>query len=206
MNNQITEHWNHIYDTKKLEEVSWYQPIPQTSLNLILGSDLSKDEPVIDVGGGDSFLVDCLLENDFSDITVLDISSVAIERAKQRLGKRAQEVHWIISNIIDFVPSREYTIWHDRAVFHFIREKKNIQQYYKNVVKGVNKNGRLILATFSENGPERCCALDVKRYSISQLCDLFSDRFTPQNTLNTNHKTPSGKEQKFSFVELIKNK
>ena len=127
MSNLRKEHWNNIYSSKKLEEVSWYQPIPETSLDFIINSKISKDEPIIDVGGGDSFLIDNLLKAGFNDLTVLDISEVAIERAKLRLGENAEKVNWIVSDIRDFNPIREYSVWHDRAVFHFLREKQDIQ-------------------------------------------------------------------------------
>lgn len=200
------KHWNNLYASKKIEEVSWYQKIPKTSLDFILNSNILKHEPIIDIGGGDSFLVDFLLDNNFTDITVLDISAIAISRAKNRLGTRADDVHWIVSDICDFNVSREYTLWHDRAVFHFMKEPDEINHYLQVVVKGIANNGKLILGTFSEEGPERCCALNVIRYSTSELCALFSKNFTCENKLNTIHRTPFGKEQAFSFVELIKNK
>jgi len=205
MSNLRKEHWNNIYSSKKLEEVSWYQPIPETSLDFIINSEISKDEPIIDVGGGDSFLIDNLLKAGFNDLTVLDISEVAIERAKLRLGENAEKVNWIVSDIRDFNPIREYSVWHDRAVFHFLREKQDIQNYYKILLEGLKYHGRLVLGTFSEDGPERCCALDVKRYSTSELSDFFSNDFTTKKTINTIHQTPFNTEQAFSFIELIKN-
>ncbi len=205
MSNLRKEHWNNIYSSKKLEEVSWYQPIPETSLDFIINSEISKDEPIIDVGGGDSFLIDNLLKAGFNDLTVLDISELAIERAKLRLGENAEKVNWIVSDIRDFNPIREYSVWHDRAVFHFLREKQDIQNYYKILLEGLKYHGRLVLGTFSEDGPERCCALDVKRYSTSELSDFFSNDFTTKKTINTIHQTPFNTEQAFSFIELIKN-
>ena len=206
MGDSRQKHWNNLYASKKIEEVSWYQKIPKTSLDFILNSNILKHDPIIDIGGGDSFLVDFLLDNNFTDITVLDISDIAISRAKNRLGTRADDVHWIVSDICDFNVSREYTLWHDRAVFHFMKEPDEINHYLQVVVKGIANNGKLILGTFSEEGPERCCALNVIRYSTSELCALFSKNFTCENKLNTIHRTPFGKEQAFSFVELIKNK
>jgi len=205
MSNLRKEHWNNIYSSKKLEEVSWYQPIPETSLDFIINSKISKDEPIIDVGGGDSFLIDNLLKAGFNDLTVLDISEVAIDRARLRLGENAEKVNWIVSDIRDFNPIREYSVWHDRAVFHFLREKQDIQNYYKILLEGLKYHGRLVLGTFSEDGPERCCALDVKRYSTSELSDFFSNDFTTKKTINTIHQTPFNTEQAFSFIELIKN-
>ena len=206
MGDSRKKHWNDLYASKKIEEVSWYQKVPQTSLDFILNSNILKHDPIIDIGGGDSFLVDFLLDNNFTDITVLDISDIAISRAKNRLGPRADDVNWIVSDICNFNISREYTLWHDRAVFHFMKEPDEINHYSQVVVKGIADNGKLILGTFSEKGPERCCALNVIRYSTIELCTLFSNNFTCENKLNTIHRTPFGKEQAFSFVELIKNK
>jgi len=200
------KHWNDLYASRKIEEVSWYQKVPQTSLDFILNSNILKNDPIIDIGGGDSFLVDFLLDNNFTDITVLDISDIAIARAKDRLGPRADDVHWIVSDVCDFNVSREYALWHDRAVFHFMIEPDDINHYLQVVVKGIEDNGKLVLGTFSENGPERCCALNVTRYSTRELCAIFSKNFNCKNKLNTIHRTPFGKEQAFSFVELIKNK
>lgn len=206
MGDSRKKHWNDLYASKKIEEVSWYQKVPQTSLDFILNSNILKHDPIIDIGGGDSFLVDFLLDNNFTDITVLDISDIAISRAKNRLGPRADDVNWIVSDICNFNISREYALWHDRAVFHFMKELDEINHYSQVVVKGIADNGKLILGTFSEKGPERCCALNVIRYSTSELCTLFSKNFTCETKLNTIHRTPFGKEQAFSFVELIKNK
>ena len=125
MTNSTKNHWNSIYSTKKLNQVSWYQPIPQVSLDFIESLNFSKDAPILDVGGGDSFLCDNLIELGYSNITVLDISDVAIQRAKRRLGNNANKVSWIVSDILNFEPKEKYAIWHDRAVFHFLRENEN---------------------------------------------------------------------------------
>ena len=112
-------HWESIYRTKKLTEVSWYQPLPETSLNFVHNLSIKNDSKIIDIGGGDSLFVDNLLDLGFVNITVLDISKTAIERAKKRLGKKAQLVKWIVSDITDFKPIEKYDFWHDRAAFHF---------------------------------------------------------------------------------------
>ena len=205
MTNSTKNHWNSIYSTKKLNQVSWYQPIPQVSLDFIESLNFSKDAPILDVGGGDSFLCDNLIELGYSNITVLDISDVAIQRAKRRLGNNANKVSWIVSDILNFEPKEKYAIWHDRAVFHFLRENENINKYLNSLLEGLVENGRMILGAFSENGPTRCCALDVKRYSFEDFNNLFSDRFTIVKTLNSIHKTPFDTEQSFNFIEAKKN-
>ena len=198
------EHWDNIYSTKSLEEVSWYQPIPKISLDFILSLDLAKDSPIIDVGGGDSFLVDSLLNEGYTDLTVLDISKVAIERAKIRLAKNANKINWIVSDIINFFPERKYSIWHDRAVFHFLRKEKEINSYLKSLNSGTATDGRLVLGTFAENGPIRCCALDVKRYSFNDLERKIGDQFHIEKMINSIHQTPFKTEQSFNFVQAIK--
>lgn len=205
MTNSTKNHWNSIYSTKKLNQVSWYQPIPQVSLDFIESLNFSKDAPILDVGGGDSFLCDNLIELGYSNITVLDISDVAIQRAKRRLGNNANKVSWIVSDILNFEPKEKYAIWHDRAVFHFLRENENINKYLNSLLEGLAENGRMILGAFAENGPTRCCALDVKRYSFEDFNNLFSDRFTIVKTQNSIHKTPFDTEQSFNFIEAKKN-
>jgi 2-polyprenyl-3-methyl-5-hydroxy-6-metoxy-1,4-benzoquinol methylase len=204
MSNLRKEHWNNIYSSKKLEEVSWYQPIPETSLDFIINSEISKDEPIIDVGGGDSFLIDNLIKGGFNDLTVLDISEVAIERAKLRLGENAEKVNWIVSDIRDFNPIREYSVWHDRAVFHFLRKEQEINFYLKSLNSGTAADGRLVLGTFAENGPIRCCALDVKRYSFNDLEKKIGDQFLIEKMINSIHQTPFKTEQSFNFIQAIK--
>jgi SAM-dependent methyltransferase len=198
------EHWDNIYSTKSLEEVSWHQPIPKISLDFILSLGLAKDSPIIDVGGGDSFLVDSLLNEGYTDLTVLDISKVAIERAKIRLAKNANKINWIVSDIINFFPERKYSIWHDRAVFHFLRKEKEINFYLKSLNSGTATDGRLVLGTFAENGPTRCCALDVKRYSFNDLERKIGDKFHIEKMINSIHQTPFKTEQSFNFVQAIK--
>ena len=205
MTNSTKNHWNNIYSTKKLNQVSWYQPIPQVSLDFIESLNFSKDAPILDVGGGDSFLCDNLIELGYSNITVLDISDVAIQRAKRRLGNNANKVSWIVSDILNFEPKEKYAIWHDRAVFHFLRENEKINKYLHSLLEGLVENGRMILGAFAENGPTRCCALDVKRYSFEDFNNLFCDRFTIVKTLNSIHNTPFDTEQSFNFIEAKKN-
>ena len=198
------EHWDNIYSTKSLQEVSWYQPNPKISLDFILSMGLAKDSPIIDVGGGDSFLVDSLLDEGYTDLTVLDISKVAIERAKIRLGKNANKINWIVSDIINFFPERKYSIWHDRAVFHFLRKDQEINSYLKSLNSGTATDGRLVLGAFAENGPTRCCALDVKRYSFNDLERKIGDQFHIEKMINSIHQTPFKTQQSFNFVQAIK--
>lgn len=149
------EHWENIYQTKQLNEVSWFQQKPQTSLDFFEMFSVHKNAKIIDVGGGDSYLVDYLLELGYQDISVLDISKYALDRAKQRLGDKAKNVKWIEANAAHFQPVEKYDFWHDRAAFHFLTEHEDIENYIKTANESIAVNGVLIIGTFSENGLER---------------------------------------------------
>lgn len=193
------KHWENIYDTKSLNEVSWYQPTPETSLEFITSNQLPLDAKIIDIGGGDSFLVEHLLELGFTNISVLDISEKAIERAKNRLGKNATKVTWIVSDICEFQTNEKYDLWHDRAAFHFLTNENEIQIYLKKVNQFISKNGLLVIGTFSETGPLKCSGIEIKQYSIDDLKQLFSNNFESLNCFKTDHKTPFDTIQSFTF-------
>ena len=198
------EHWENIYNTKQLNEVSWYQTKPITSLENIKKFAQSKSNKIIDVGGGDSFLVDHLLKEGFMDITVLDISSKSIERAKSRLGSKAERVKWIVSDITAFNPSEQYDIWHDRAAFHFLNESKDIDSYVHVANESIVSNGSLFLGTFSENGPKKCSGIEIKQYSEHTLSETFKDNFQKQGSFYIDHKTPFDTVQNFVFCSFKK--
>lgn len=148
-------HWNQVYTTKQFSEMSWYQARPDISLGFIEQFNLPKSASIIDIGGGDSYFVDFLIEHGFKDITVLDISAIAIANAKKRLGANADKVRWVVSDASEFIPKKKYDCWHDRAAFHFLTEESEIQNYLENVRTYIKESGYLILGTFSENGPEK---------------------------------------------------
>lgn len=193
-------HWETVFSTKQPHEVSWTQAIPTTSMDLIAACNLSEDAEIIDIGGGDSNLVDHLLELGYYNISVLDISSRAIERAKKRLGEKANDVTWIVSDIVDFKPSKKYDLWHDRAAFHFLTEKKQIETYQQLVADSVKNH--LIIGTFSENGPKKCSGLEIQQYSPVSLNKLFEENFRPVKTFSEDHKTPFDTFQNFVFSHL----
>ena len=197
-------HWETIYKTKELHTVSWYQAIPQTSLDYIAEANLPKDAHIIDIGGGDSFLVDHLLDLGYTNISVLDISEIAIDKAKVRLGAKAESVCWLLSDINDFNTEQRYDLWHDRAAFHFLKEENEIKNYIKKANHLVTKNGTLIIGTFSEKGPMKCSGIEIKRYSIFDLIDSLKVYFGKSNCKNTDHITPSGAVQNFSFCSFKK--
>ncbi|CAM4098503.1 trans-aconitate 2-methyltransferase [Flavobacterium antarcticum] len=197
-------HWENIYSTKSLEEVSWHQPIPTTSLQFFTKNNIPLDAKIIDIGGGDSFLVDNLLELGYTNLSVLDISAAAIERAKVRLNENASKVTWIVSDITQFKPEVSYDFWHDRAVFHFLTEETEIEQYRTLVADAVVSNGTLAVGTFSENGPLKCSGIEIKRYSIVELTTCFESNFEPVEKFQINHDTPFGTVQHFTFVRFKK--
>lgn len=192
------EHWENIYNTKQLNEVSWYQPTPSTSLDYINKTVIAKDASIIDIGGGDSFLVDNLLQLGYSNITVLDISKNAIDRAKARLGNLANQVNWIVTDITSFVPSKKYDLWHDRAVFHFLTDKSEIEKYANTVNENLSENGQMIIGTFSKNGPLKCSGIEITQYNKEDLIETF-DSFRLIEQAYIEHPTPFGSTQNFNF-------
>lgn len=198
------KHWDNIYRTKELKEVSWYQPIPQLSINFIEKTHLEKNAAIIDVGGGDSFLVDHLLKLGYTNLTVLDISEAAIERAKQRLGEKAKEVKWVVSDILDFKPETNFDLWHDRAAFHFLTDEKEIKKYVEIASQNIVQKGHLIVGAFSENGPKKCSGIEIAQYSPDKLNHYFGNLFELIESEITDHSTPFNTTQNFVFCRFIK--
>ena len=196
------EHWENVYLTKSPDQVSWTQETPQTSLDFIHSFGKDKSASIIDVGGGDSHLVDCLLDEGYTNITVLDISSKALERAKERLGDRANQVTWITEDITKFTPESSFDIWHDRAVFHFLTEANDIEKYIQLTEQFVNRN--MVIGTFSNNGPLKCSGLSISQYCDIELTDRFSHQFDAIDCLNVDHTTPFDTVQNFTFCSFSK--
>lgn len=198
------KHWNDVYENKKPTEVSWYEPMPETSLKYIAECELNKDASIIDIGGGDSFLAEFLLARGFTDITVVDISKKAIERAKQRLGEKADQIIWVIADAANFSPERQYNLWHDRAAFHFLTDDRQVENYLSTVKKAVKPGGFVVMGTFSETGPSKCSGLEIRQYTIKEMQELFAQGFTPVSCKNLDHDTPSGGKQNFTFCSFRK--
>jgi SAM-dependent methyltransferase len=197
MESNRKNHWETVYETKLPSEVSWTQEKPITSLDFIRETCLDKSAKIIDIGGGDSKLVDFLLEEGYENITVLDISAKALERAKKRLGKNAEKVQWIVSDITEFKPETSYDIWHDRAAFHFLTTAEQIKKYSEITQEWVNSF--LIIGTFSENGPKKCSGLDITQYSEVEMEKQFSDGFKKLKCYTEDHLTPFDTKQNFTF-------
>lgn len=197
-------HWEKIHQAKALQELSWYQPIPEPSLRLFRELGVQPSAKVIDIGGGDSLLVDHLLVQGFSDITVLDISEAALEKAQKRLGSQAAKVNWIVADVTAFEPQEHYDVWHDRAVFHFLLKEEEISRYVQSAHKGLSPSGYLIVGTFSDQGPEKCSGLPVRRYAKNELTNCFSGSFEKIHAISSDHVTPSGVGQHFIFCGFKK--
>ena len=197
---QTKEHWGNVYSTKAADEVSWFQEHDRLSLQIIRDSALAPDGRIIDVGGGASTLVDDLLSAGFSKITVLDLSAAALAKAKARLGSRAASEQWLEANILDVtLPASTYDVWHDRAVFHFLISESERHRYVEQVLHAVKPGGLVIVATFAEDGPEKCSGLPVMRYSTEGLHAEFGNTFELLGSQRESHLTPTGKEQKFVY-------
>ena len=203
MQAQIKNHWEHIYNTKQPNQVSWTQEIPSISINFVKQLQIPKDAAIIDVGGGDSKFVDYLLAEGYTNVSVLDISEAAINRAKARLGNKALNVNWIVSDILAFNPALQYDLWHDRAAFHFQTENSSISKYIDIVNKSVT--GKVIIGTFSVDGPTKCSGLQIKQYEESSLKNEFENaQFKNIECKRDDHITPSGSVQNFIFCAFEK--
>lgn len=201
---QRKKHWETVFETKDTTKVSWYQPVPETSVNLIDKLNLAKTAKIIEVGSGDSFFADFLLEKGYSEITLLDISEKALDTIKNRLAEKVENIVFLSGDVTDFSSSGCYDVWHDRAVFHFLTEKTEIQKYVKNVSGNLVSGGYLILGTFSDNGPNICSGLKVQQYSEKQLIEIFNKDFKKIECFTENHTTPSGASQNFLFCVFQK--
>lgn len=194
------EHWNKIYTAKSPTEVSWFQEHADLSLNLIKNIGISTSASIIDVGGGESTLVDDLLTQKYENITVLDLSKVALNTARSRLGKSASKVKWVESNVLEAeLPLHTYDVWHDRAVFHFLTNEADRRAYVHQVKHAVKPGGFVLVATFAEDGPTECSGLPVMRYSADELYSEFGQSFKLIDQRRESHHTPNGADQKFIY-------
>ena len=200
MNNK--EHWENIYLKKEIDGVSWYQKIPSESIQLIEKYSVSNSDKIIDIGCGKSFFADNLLELNYNNITLVDISSNALKEVKLRLKNKS--INFIESDILNFNSNDKYDIWHDRAVFHFITDNEGIEKYISLCNKYINDEGILIIGTFAEDGPLKCSGLEIKRYSVNQISGMFKETFELVESFKMLHKTPFDTEQSFSFCVLRK--
>jgi 2-polyprenyl-3-methyl-5-hydroxy-6-metoxy-1,4-benzoquinol methylase len=192
-------HWQKIYTEKARTAVSWYRPHIETSLSLI-ERVAPKDSTIIDVGGGESTLVDDLLSHGYQDVTVLDISCKAIEENQRRLGSISKHVHWLTADVRQAeLPPSHYDVWHDRAVFHFLTEESDRAAYVRQVVCAVKPGGHVIVSTFGPEGPIKCSGLEVMRYDADSLHREFGPHFRLLESVKELHQTPFGTIQQFVY-------
>jgi SAM-dependent methyltransferase len=193
-------HWENIYKTKTPEAVSWYRPHLETSLALIERAASGKSASIIDVGGGESTLVDDLLARGYENLSVLDVSQTALDETKKRLGVAAERIHWIVADITEaHLESGAYDVWHDRAVFHFLTINEQRTAYVRQVAYSFKAGGHVIIATFGPEGPTKCSGLDVVRYDADSLHDQFGARFRLEESSKELHCTPFGTTQQFLY-------
>jgi SAM-dependent methyltransferase len=193
-------HWERIYTEKAPDAVSWYRPHLEKSLSLLEKFAPGKLASIIDVGGGESTLVDDLLARGYENNTVLDISQAAIEVSQKRLGVASERVHWLVADITKVeLPPSAYDVWHDRAVFHFLTAASDRAAYVRQVARAVRRGGHVIVSTFGLEGPMKCSGLDVVRYDSESLHHEFGEHFRLLESSKELHETPFGTVQQFLY-------
>ncbi len=198
------QHWETVYQQKQPGEVSWFQVHPEYSLDLIQATGIAKNQPIIDVGGGASRLVDSLLAAGYQEVSVLDIAGAALAHAQTRLGIAAAQVTWLESDVTAFIPPKQYALWHDRAVFHFLIDANDRAKYLAVLRQAVLPGGQIIIATFAPDGPDQCSNLPVERYDAEKMQKTVGADFLLQETRSEAHHTPAGKIQHFLYFRLAK--
>jgi trans-aconitate methyltransferase len=193
-------HWNDTYLAKADTQVSWFQETPSSSLALIEALAHGRDAPILDVGGGASRLADGLLARGYSDLSVLDVSEVALNHSRRRLGDRAGKVSWILADVTDWTPPRRWRIWHDRAMFHFLTEPRQQQAYVSALRRATQPGASVIIAGFAPDGPERCSGLPVRRHSAEDLARCLGEEFIISGQRREVHHTPFGTDQDFLYA------
>jgi cysteine desulfurase len=200
----LRDYWQGVYEQKGEEEVSWFQALPQTSLDLIARTGVAQDARIVDLGGGASRLVDALLASGFSRVTVVDIAAAALERARRRLGARASAVTWVASDVAAWTPGSTFDLWHDRAVFHFMVRDEDRNAYLATLRRALRSGGHAIIGTFASDGPERCSGLPVRRYEPEMVAAELGTGFRLVESVREEHVTPGGKVQRFQFSRFVR--
>jgi 2-polyprenyl-3-methyl-5-hydroxy-6-metoxy-1,4-benzoquinol methylase len=198
------QHWEKQYSQKDPLEVSWYQKEPALSMSMIAQTGIGKDACIIDVGGGASLLVDRLQSDGYSCLSVLDISGKSLEVSKLRLAGNAQNIDWIEEDITKFVAPRQYSLWHDRAVFHFLTQASDRGKYVQALKKSLVPGGHVVLAAFALGGPTKCSGLDIVQYDSAKLLNEFGPEFSLVGEAFETHMTPAGKGQEFRYFQLVR--
>lgn len=200
----VKAHWEGVYTRNSNSAYTWTQTFPAASLELINRLLIEPGDPILDAGGGDSRLAEHLLDRGFTDITVLDISEAALELARKRLGKRADLINWICADIRYWKPERTYALWHDRAVYHFLKQETDLALYHQTLENALQSGAYAIIAAFSHDGPEQCSGLPVQRYSQTGLLHAFEYQFDCIGGLYEDHISPGGHVQKFIYGLFVR--
>jgi len=203
MGESAAEHWDTVYGTKAIDEVSWLQGQPRTSERLLTWVSSSLGA-VIDVGAGASTLADTLLDAGWSDVTVLDVSSKALALVRDRLRERQESVSFVVADVLSWQPERAYDAWHDRAVFHFLVRADQRERYVATASRAVQSGGVLVLGTFATDGPAQCSGLPTSRYDADTLAAAFAPAFSLEHSEREEHVTPGGAVQPFTWVVLLR--
>lgn len=196
------EHWEEIYATRAIDEVSWYQREPATSIRLVEASAPERSAAIVDVGSGASRLVDRLLADGYRVVTLVDVSIHALETVRARLGASSDRVTFVASDVLDWAPQHQYDVWHDRATFHFLTDDRDRARYVDLAARAVQPGGALIIATFAADGPTHCSGLPVLRHEAKDLAAAFGAAFTLASSEREEHVTPAGVLQPFTWVVL----
>jgi len=205
MQNDRQSHWNAVYSSKAETDVSWFQQTPAPSLESLARVQARRGDAIIDIGGGESRLVDSLLADGFKSLTVLDLSATALAHARARLGDRGDRVTWIAADATTWQPPQSYDVWHDRAAFHFLTAESDQQAYLDRLKQSLNPRGHVIFGTFAPDGPEKCSGLPVVRHDSDSLARLLGTSFALIDWRRHDHVTPWGAVQKFQFSTFRSN-
>jgi trans-aconitate methyltransferase len=194
-------HWNGVYGRSDIRDVSWFEPEPGVSLELVDEAGVGPGDAIVDVGGGASVLVDRLLDGGFQDVTVVDVADSALSASRARLGDRADRVHWVVADVLAWVPPRTFRFWHDRAVFHFLTTPADRDAYRRTLRTALAPGGLAAVGAFAADGPTQCSGLPTARYAEQDLAAEFAG-LRLMRSLRREHHTPQGTMQPFSWVLL----
>lgn len=196
---QRQDHWQTVFRSKGERDVSWFQERADVSLDMIAATGLGRDAALVDIGGGASRLVDALIAQGFTHVSVLDISEAALATVRARLGGQAAKVQWIVADVTRWQPAQTYDLWHDRAAFHFLTAADERAAYAERVRQAVRPGGHVVIATFALDGPERCSGLPVMRHDAASIGTVLGPAFELVESRRHDHRTPGGAVQRFQF-------
>jgi SAM-dependent methyltransferase len=193
-------HWEKVWSARPAEQMSWFEPVPTVSLDMIVAAEVPLDAHIVDIGGGASTLADALLDAGYRHLTVVDLAAAGLDVARERLGRRADQVEWVVADVRSWRPSAPVDCWHDRAVLHFLLDLPDRDAYVASLRAALSPAGVVIIGTFAPDGPTHCSGLPVVRYDSANLATLLGPDFTLSSAARHAHRTPSGAEQSFQYA------